>query len=443
MIELSVMLMYIGFAVLGVLVSAVLCLLPGLHVYNVMGFAFLIYLAFLNDVQDHMYFIMFLVGLVVGYAILFTIPTIYLSAPDDSTVWIIYPSQKYLMHGKGHEAVLLTTIGGVVGILIMIIAIPMFMDQLKLIRQIIQPHMFWIIGAVVMFILMSEFPKDFDRGKSKLKKLWVGWTTILVGYLTFLLSSILGIIIFNKTIVPVDRTFQTLGAVFIGMFAASSLLVAIFTHKDIPPQQVTGKVEVKKEEIFRGGVGGTIGGLFAAFMPAITAGVGALLAGHATAAKGERTFIISQGSNRVLYYVGAIVLFFTAIGMRKGALTIGMNLFYTPETKTELFIVVAGIAIASAVAIILILLLSRGVLKLIQKVRYQTISVFALICVTLIVFLMLSWQGLIIYAVSTAIGLLPVVFHSRRMNCLAVILVPIWLSMSGISGDIASALGLF
>lgn len=443
MIELSVMLMYIGFAVVGVLVSAVLCLLPGLHVYNVMGFAFLIYLAFLNEVQDHMYFIMFLVGLVVGYAILFTIPTIYLSAPDDSTVWIMYPSQKYLMHGKGHEAVLLTTIGGVVGILIMIIAIPMFMDQLKLIRQIIQPHMFWIIGAVVMFILMSEFPKDFDRGKSKLKKLWVGWTTILAGYLTFLLSSILGIIIFNKTIVPVDRTFQTLGAVFIGMFAASSLLVAIFTHKDIPPQQVTGKVEVKKEEIFRGGVGGTIGGLFAAFMPAITAGVGALLAGHATAAKGERTFIISQGSNRVLYYVGAIVLFFTAIGMRKGALTIGMNLFYTPETKTELFIVVAGIAIASAVAIILILLLSRGVLKLIQKVRYQTISVFALICVTLIVFLMLSWQGLIIYAVSTAIGLLPVVFHSRRMNCLAVILVPIWLSMSGISGDIASALGLF
>jgi putative membrane protein len=303
--------------------------------------------------------------------------------------------------------------------------------------------MFWIIGAVVMFILMSEFPKDFDRGKSKLKKIWVGWTTILAGYLTFLLSSILGIIIFNKTIVPVDRTFQTLGAVFIGMFAASSLLVAIFTHKDIPPQQVTGKVEVKKEEIFRGGVGGTIGGLFAAFMPAITAGVGALLAGHATAAKGERTFIISQGSNRVLYYVGAIVLFFTAIGMRKGALTIGMNLFYTPETKTELFIVVAGIAIASAVAIILILLLSRGVLKLIQKVRYQTISVFALICVTLIVFLMLSWQGLIIYAVSTAIGLLPVVFHSRRMNCLAVILVPIWLSMSGISGDIASTLGLF
>ena len=443
MIELSVMLMYIGFAVVGVLVSAVLCLLPGLHVYNVMGFAFLIYLAFLNEVQDHMYFIMFLVGLVVGYAILFTIPTIYLSAPDDSTVWIMYPSQKYLMHGKGHEAVLLTTIGGVVGILIMIIAIPLFMDQLKLIRQIIQPHMFWIIGAVVMFILMSEFPKDFDRGKSKLKKLWVGWTTILAGYLTFLLSSILGIIIFNKTIVPVDRTFQTLGAVFIGMFAASSLLVAIFTHKDIPPQQVTGKVEVKKEEIFRGGVGGTIGGLFAAFMPAITAGVGAVLAGHATAAKGERTFIISQGSNRVLYYVGAIVLFFTAIGMRKGALTIGMNLFYTPETKTELFIVVAGIAIASAVAIILILLLSRGVLKLIQKVRYQTISVFALICVTLIVFLMLSWQGLIIYAVSTAIGLLPVVFHSRRMNCLAVILVPIWLSMSGISGDIASALGLF
>ncbi|MEM3445297.1 MAG: tripartite tricarboxylate transporter permease, partial [Thermoplasmata archaeon] len=253
----------------------------------------------------------------------------------------------------------------------------------------------------------------------------------------------LGIIIFNKTIVPVDRAFQTLGAVFIGMFAASSLLVAIFTDKDIPKQTVSKSVEVKKEEIFRGGVGGTLGGLFAAFIPAVTAGVGALLAGHATAAKGERTFIISQGSNRVLYFVGAIVLFFTAIGMRKGALTIGMNLFYTPETQAELFLVLAGIAFCAAFALVLILLMSRGVLKLIQKVRYQTLSLIALICVTLIVFFMLSWQGLIIYLVSTGIGLIPVLFHSRRMNCLAVILVPIWLNMSGIGGDVAAGLGLF
>ncbi|MCX8173948.1 MAG: tripartite tricarboxylate transporter permease [Thermoplasmata archaeon] len=443
MIDLGVSLFYIGFALLGVIVSAVLCLVPGLHVYNVMGFAFLIYFAFLSEIQDHMYFIMFLVGLVVGYSILFTIPTIYLSAPDDSTVWIMYPSQKYLMQGRGHEAVLLTTVGAIVGVLIMLIAIPLFMQQLKLLREIIKPHMFWIVGAVVMFILLSEFPKDFDRGKSKLKKLWVGWSTILAGYLTFLLSSILGIIIFNKTLVPADRAFQTLGAVFIGMFAASSLLVAIFTDKDIPKQTISRTVEVKKEEIFRGGVGGTLGGLFAAFIPAITAGVGALLAGHATAAKGERTFIISQGSNRVLYFVGAVVLFFTAIGMRKGALTIGMNLFYTPETQAELYIVLAGIAIGSAFALGLILILSRGVLKLIQRVRYQTLSIVALIGVTLIVFFMLSWQGLIIYVVSTGIGLIPVLFHSRRMNCLAVILVPIWLNMSGIGGDIAAGLGLF
>jgi TctA family transporter len=44
--------------------------------------------------------------------------------------------------------------------------------------------------------------------------------------------------------------------------------------------------------------------------------------------------------------------------------------------------------------------------------------------------------------VAGGIGLIPVLFGSRRMNCLGVLLIPITLNMAGVGPDIARLLGL-
>jgi TctA family transporter len=49
---------------------------------------------------------------------------------------------------------------------------------------------------------------------------------------------------------------------------------------------------------------------------------------------------------------------------------------------------------------------------------------------------------LLVMGVAAAIGLIPVLFHSRRLNCLGVILLPMACSMSGYGGRIAEWLGL-
>jgi len=43
---------------------------------------------------------------------------------------------------------------------------------------------------------------------------------------------------------------------------------------------------------------------------------------------------------------------------------------------------------------------------------------------------------------ATAIGLIPTLFGSRRMNCLGVLLLPITLNMAGVGPAIAKMLGL-
>ncbi|MCD6461171.1 MAG: tripartite tricarboxylate transporter permease [Thermoplasmata archaeon] len=430
------------FALLGVVISAVLALIPGLHVYNVIGFAFLAYLAFFPWLDDLM-FAMLLVGMLTGFALLFTITTVYLSAPDDSTMFMVMPGQKYLLQGRGHESVLLTGIGSLVGIFFLVVVLTMLQHQIRVIREVTQDHWFWIIGAVIVYILMSEFPKDFGRSKTTLGKLRDAWKTLAAGYLTFLLSSILGMIIFYKTTMPIDRTFQSLMPPLVGMFAVPNLLINIISDMEIPKQHVCKSVDVTPEEVFRGGGSGCLGGIFGAFMPAVTAGVAGLISGHATAQKGDKPFIISMGASRMVYYVGAVMLFFLpGLHLRRGAIGIFINLFFVPETAEQYYLLAAAVAVSGAVAFILLLLISRSIVKILDRVSFQKMSIAVLFVIILIVFAMGGPMAVLTMSVGAAIGTIPIVFHSRRSNCLAVILVPIFLNMAGIGPQIAAWMGL-
>ena len=55
---------------------------------------------------------------------------------------------------------------------------------------------------------------------------------------------------------------------------------------------------------------------------------------------------------------------------------------------------------------------------------------------------LIALGGLLIAIPATAIGLIPSLFGSRRMNCLGVLLIPITLNMAGIGASIAHGLGL-
>jgi len=427
------LLMAIAFVLMGAVIGSALSMLPGLHVYNVIGFFLLFYFT-ASFVLDPMLMVLMLIGMLVSYAFVFTIPSIYFSAPDDSTMFVLMPSLRYLKEGRGHEAVVLIATGALTGLFAIVLFVPLLMGPLSIVWDIVSTHLHWIIGAVIAYMLLSEFPKDFGRHKNPLHGLKEGWKTIMAGYLTFFLSSILGIITFNKTIVPANHAFQSLMAPLIGLFATSSIILNLISKYEIPEQNIPKSIDSKPVELLHGAVAGSSGGLFAAFLPAVTAGVGGYMASHGFAQKGDKSFLVSMGASRVVYYVGAIALFFLPVlHLRRGALAMGINLFFTPESIQQFYLVDMGIAIAGIFAFFVVIYASKFLAKRIYKINPKILNLIVLGVVVTLVYFMTSWQGLIIMSVATAIGLIPVLFNSRRSHCLAVILVPIWLNMSGIA----------
>ncbi len=426
----------------GTLLASLLAIVPALHIYNVAGFILLAggtLAAWMNPEQMAFLFL----GLITGYAMLNTISSIFLSVPDDSTVFIVLPGQKYLLQRRGYEAVVLTGIGGLGGLAALTLLAPVASRLLPPIREILRPHMAWILWTIIAYMLLSEWPKGTDRGSAGWKRWWDGWKSLTAGLATFLLSGLLGFVMMYRSLVPVEVAYQNLLPAFVGLFAVPWVLQNLIARVELPPQHIARTVDAPFGAIFQGTAAGVLGGMFAAFFPVITGGIGGFLAGHATAQRDERAFVISQGASKVVYYVGGFLLFFVpGLHLTRGGMAWMVSTQYSTYTPERYFWATAAVLAAGVLAFFLSLGLTRLVIALTARVSYRVINFATLIILLVVVFAMTGWGGLAVCAVATGIGLIPVLWGSRRMNAMGVLLLPIALNMAGAGDVVAGWLGL-
>ena len=435
-------LVLIASALAGTILSSLLSCLPALHIYNVAGL--LVVLApWVQGVIPDEVLAMFMLGLVVGFAMVNTIPSVFFGAPDESTLFIVLPGQRYLMERRGFEASVLTGVGGLGGLLVLLLLAPLLPRVFPVVRAVVGPHLHWILGAIIVYMLMSEWPKGSDRGRSGLAKFLDAWRSLGVGLLTFLLSGLLGLVLFYSNLTPPEQAFQNLLPAFVGLFAVPWVLQNILSQARVPDQHVSRSVDLSPALIARGVGAGALGGLFAAFFPVVTGGIGGFLAGHATAQRDDRLFIVSQGASKLVYYVGAFLFFFApGLHLTRGGMAGMLSIFYTPYTPATYWVAIAATAICGALAFGLLLWLSRMATRLVTRFDYRWISAATLVLLVAVVWFATNWGGLLIATVATAIGLLPVMWGSRRMNCMGVLLLPLTLQMAGLGTAVAGWLGL-
>lgn len=432
----------IAIAAVGAVAASFLALIPALHIYNVAGLL-IFATGSLSSILSGDQLGMLLLGMIVGYSMLNTIPSTFLAAPDESTLFIVLPGQKWLLQRRGYEAVILSGVGGLGGLAVVMALSPFAGEAARLLQIIVAPHLGWILSAIIAFILLSEWPKAGERGRSGLRRFLAAWTGLGAGILTFVLSGLLGFIIMYRNVVPVGVAFQNLLPAFLGLFAIPMVLQNLIMGVRIPKQHISTTLDISPSHLLRGIAAGTMGGLFAAFFPVVTGGVGGLLAGHATAQRDDRVFILAQGASKAVYYVGGFLLFFVpGLHLARGGMAAMVSAVYTPATPLTYFTAVAAIGVSGAVSFLLLIVLTRVAIFVVQRVNYRLINIVTLLLLIAIIAVLTGTGGMLTALAATGIGLIPTLFGTRRLNTLGVLLVPITLNILGVGTTVAEFLGL-
>jgi putative membrane protein len=310
-------------------------------------------------------------------------------------------------------------------------------------RAIVSPHLGWILAAVTAFMLMSEWPKGGDSARTPMGRLAEAWMGLGAGLLTFALSGLLGLVLMYRSVVPSEAAFQNLLPAFVGLFAIPGVIQNLVSQARVPEQHMGVSLDVTPTLLARGIFAGLLGGGFAAFFPVVTGGIGGLLAGHATAQRDDRLFILSQGASKAVYYVGGLLLFFVpGLGLARGGLAWMLSTIYAPGTPQLYLTSIAAVACAGAVSFFLLLWFSRAAAALVARVDYRWISAATLALLVTLVVALTGQGGLLAALAATGIGLIPVAFGCRKMNCMGVLLVPITLNLAGVGAGVAHGLGL-
>lgn len=106
----------------GVLFGSLISWIPGFHIFNIM--ALLVAVFGVGELMPPLQAFppFFAIGAIVAYAYVSAISSVYFSVADESAVFLLFPTQRYLLLGRGHEAVLLYLIGAVSGTLILVLS---------------------------------------------------------------------------------------------------------------------------------------------------------------------------------------------------------------------------------------------------------------------------------------------------------------------------------
>ncbi len=432
----------IALALVGAVIGAVLALAPGLHIYNVAGLAFLLAAQGALPLAGQA-MAMLMIGLVVGWSVVNVIPSVFLFAPDDASAFIVLPATKMLLRGRGLDAAMLVGAGSLGALLALALAAPLLDEVLRPMRQIIAPHMAWMLTAIIAFLVIGEWPRHDALAPTPLRRLLSAWGYLGAGLLTFILSGILGFVLLYRSPVPIEASFQNLLPAFVGLFAVPGLLQMLLFGVRPPKQDTALRLEVTPYQLARGTLTGVAGGLFAGVLPVISGGIGGLLAGHATAQRDDRIFLVSQGASKIAYYAGGLLLLFVpGLALTRGGMAWMISAIYVPYGWPSYWLAVAAVALAGALSFALLVALARGAAALTGRLDAKLVSALALAMSVAITLGFTGLGGLGVMVVATFIGLIPVLVGGRRMNCLGVLLAPITLNVIGVGPDVARALGL-
>ena len=386
------------FAVIGLILGIIAGIAPGIHPNLLSTMVVVLYEKFQPSIVSPFDMCVAILVMTISNVIIAFIPSTFLGVPESESVLSLLPSHQYLKEGRGHEAVLLSTIGALAAMVISILTWPLGSVIIKEIYKSIQPLTPWIIIVIAMILI----------GKEK-KKMLAG--TI------FLVSGILGIWTLNR-----GNIQNPLTPLLAGLFGLPSLIMSIKEENNIPQQQLSFP-HIEKKSFTKTVLNSVMVGSFCSFLPSISPSQAAVFTTIFTKESSREAYLIMVGALNTISATIGIITWYAIDKARNGTVVAMAEMLRVVDARTIMMFLAIALAICFPLIWITIKL-SEGCSKWITKINYKLTSKIIIVSLILITLLLSGWKGVIVLITATAIGFIPVITQTSRNHMMGCLMIP-------------------
>ena len=394
---------------IGVSAGTITGLVPGIHV-NTVTVLLLSSSTFFLLYTSPLILAIFIVSVAITHTVTDFIPSIFLGAPDEDSFLSILPGHQLLLKGRAYQAVVLTLYGSLTALIIILLFTPIFLYVLPIIYPYIQRIMWIILILVSAYLIYSE--KD--------KKLWA--------LIIFLLAGFLGLASLNINI------REPLLPLLTGLFGASNILISLNKNAKIPSQKVIPlkKIKLSKKSIVKSSLASIIASPFTAFLPGLGASQSALIGKEVLGDKSlnQREFLFLLGAINTIVMGLSFITLYSIQRTRTGA-AVAISRLLPELTISHIFLFIGIIFITGILSFFIAVNISKIAAKNINKINYKKLSLSILITLILITIIFSDrfnifggLIGLLIFIISTCLGVFTILTGVRRIHLMGCLLVP-------------------
>ena len=384
-------------AMFGLILGIFSALIPSLHINLISSIIFLLY-SYTESINALIIIIIIFV-MSISYSFINFIPSVYLGAPNTDTFLTILPGHRYLLKGRGHEAVILTTIGCLASFISIIILFPLLINIIPILYEKIREFIALLLISISSYLIYKENNSKF------------------MAFLCFILSGLFGIISLNF-----KNINEPLLPMLSGLFGLPGLFISLFNKDSIPNQMITFP-KLSRKTMIKSVSASILAGTIFILMPGLGPSQASLL-GKRLAKLKTKGFMMLSGGLNIINLLLSLITFYTINKERNGPMVVISKL----AVSKDIFFI--GLLISSALTVIFPLILatlkiSHSFSKMISKINYQLVCIIILLFITLLVLFISKFIGLIILIIGFFIGLIPILTNINRNHLMGVLILPI------------------
>ncbi len=383
--------------IFGIIAGTITGLLPGIHINLIATLIFVNSSLFLGSTSP-IVLASFIIAMSIAHTFIDFIPSIFLGAPEEDTALSVLPGHRMLLKGKGFEAVKLTTIGCFFGLLVSLILALFFIKTAPIFYPYLEKAMVFILIALSLLLIITEKRK---------------FTALLI----FIISGFLGYATLNFTLLN-----QSLYPLFTGLFGTSLLFLSFSQNVKIPKQKIE-KTKTNKKEISIALILSVFSSSLVSFFPGLGSAQAATIASLFKKIT-EKTFLILLGAINIIVLILSFVALY-AIKKPRTGVAVFVGKFLPNISLDNLWFLLIIALIVGFIATFLTIFLAKKFTLIISKVKYKWLCLFISLFLILLTPIISGWFGLLILAVSTALGIFCSLMNVKKIFLMGSLLIPV------------------